>query len=121
MTSYDYHNYMIAWDVVNLSGRKNKKAVEVGPWPDKKGWANKYDATTGCCDVEFEGLDEAEEAQLLVNQAISLIFYGVPANEILGEFSKIRVWREMNIKLPGGTYHAFLPSKGFMTWNPWTG
>ena len=35
MTSYDDNNYMIAWDYVTLSGRKNEKAVEVGPWPDK--------------------------------------------------------------------------------------
>ena len=35
MTSYDDNNYMIAWDYVDLSGRKNEKAVEVGPWPDR--------------------------------------------------------------------------------------
>ena len=120
MTSYHDNNYMIAWDLVDLSGRKNQKAVEVGPWPDRTGWSNKYEATTGCCDFGFEEHEEAEQAQILVNQAISLIFYGVPAKEVLGEFSKIRVWREMDIQLPGGTYHAFLPSRGYTTWNPWT-
>ena len=121
MTSYDDNNYMIAWDYVTLSGRKNEKAVEVGPWPDRTGWSRKYQATTGCCDLGFEGHDEAKEAQILVNAAASLIFYGVPANEILEEFSKIKVWRDMDIQLPAGTYHAFLPSKGYMTWNPWAG
>ena len=121
MTSYDDNNYMIAWDVVNLSGQKNEKAVEVGPCPDKTRWSNKYDATTGHCDLEFEDLDDAEQAQVLVNLAASLVFYGVPASEILEEFSKIKVWRDMDIQLPAGTYHAFLPSKGYTTWNPWAG
>ena len=119
MTSYDDHNYMIAWDYVALSGRKNEKAVEVGPWPDTMRWASRYDGTTGCCNMEFEGLTEEEEAQVLVNTAVNLMFYGVPAKEILEEFSKIQVWREMDIQLPSGTYHAFLPSAGHTTWNPW--
>ena len=121
MTSYDDENYMIAWDYVDLSGRKNQKAVEVGPWPDKNRWSNKYEATTGCCDQAFEDLDDAEQAQILVNTAASLMFYGVPARESLEEFAKIRVWRDMDIRLPAGTYHAFLPSKGYTSWNPWAG
>ena len=49
------------------------------------------------------------------------MFYGVPASESLEEFAKIRVWRDMDIRLPAGTYHAFLPSKGYTSWNPWAG
>ena len=114
---YDGNDWMIAWNGRLIEG---SSAIEVGPWPDSTGWSNTYAKTTGCCNTFVHDLDDAEQARLLVNQAVDLMFDGIPPEMVLTEFAKIRVWREMKVDLLAGySYKAFLPGKGYESWNPW--
>lgn len=95
-------------------------AIEVGPWPDKTGWSRKYDLTTGCCYTAYRELPEEEQAQRLLNEAAHISFQGMPAEDVLEELSKIRIWREMGIKLiQGDAQHAFYEPRGYQFWNPY--
>ena len=91
---YSDKNWMIAWNTSDSVPR-----MEVGPWPDRTGWSNAYDMTTGCCYSLVQDLDDAEQARLLVNEAVNLMFNGIPSQIVLEEFSKIRVWKEMKVDL----------------------
>jgi hypothetical protein len=44
--------WMVAW--TPYSG----DAIEVGPWPDKSGWSDRYRFTGGCCFEEVRALRE---------------------------------------------------------------
>ena len=110
--TYEGNDYMIAWDSLTKTPR-----VRVGPWPDRTGWSDDYRLTTGCCDVYFHRLSESEQAQALLNLAADLMFTGVAPRDVLQEFSKIRTWREMGVRLPSGDCErAFLP--GRVDFNP---
>ena len=102
---YRNNDYMIAWN------RRERTRLEVGRWPDNTGWSEPYLFTTGCCGLGFEELPETEQAQRLRNQAFVLIVaYRVPVQDVLREFSKIGVWCDIGITLPGGGYQkAFAP------------
>lgn len=116
---YEGNDWIIAW---NPAMDSLPVALEVGPWPDRTGWSDKYGATTGCGDSSVSDLDDKEQARLLVNQAADLMFSGIPPQTVLHEFSKIRVWRDMKVDLLGAHgYWAFLPRLGYEEWNPWTG
>ena len=111
-TSYDGENWMIAWEAPNL---------KVGPWPDKTGWSKgSLISTSGYCFFELHGQDDQEIAERLVGQALYLISEGVPVGTVFEEFAKIRIWREMKIKLttPGG-FWAFHPKVGYHKMNPY--
>ena len=103
--------YMIAWDWAD------PPHVEVGPWPDLTGWSDAYNLTTGHCNAAFQQMSESQQAQALLNLAASLMFEGVSPQDILQEFSKIDVWRDMSVLLPQGRLaRAFMPEK--VNWNP---
>ena len=118
MAIYDGNDWMIGW-TSNWDGRE--PTMEVGPWPDLTRWSNKYHLTSGCCFTAFRGMDEEEQARRLLNEAANLMFQGVPAEMVLREFAKIRVWCQMRVRLIPGDYLAFLPSLGYEKWNPWSG
>ena len=106
MNSLD-EGFMIAWDFPSPKAR-----IEVGPWPDTVGWSNDYRLTTGHCNRFFRDLSERCQAQALLNLAAELIFEGMNPGDVLEEFAKIRIWREMGVMLPAGYFQcAFLPGK----------
>lgn len=105
--------FMIAWDFPSPTAH-----VEVGPWPDTLGWSKNYPLTTGHCDSFFGGLSEKDQAQALLNLAAQLMFAGIDPGDVLEEFAKIRIWREMRVLLPAGDFQrAFLPGK--VKFNPY--
>ena len=109
--SYNGMDWMIAW---------RGDHMEVGPWPDRTGWSRKYDLTTGCCNFALHEQSESEIAASLVGQALYLISDGVPKETVFREFAKIRIWREMRIKLTtGGEPWAFYPPVGYLKLNPY--
>lgn len=110
---YNDNDYMIAW---TIQGVADGPRIKVGPWPDITHWSSKYRFTTGCCDSFYLRLNPAEQAQALVTLAADLMFDGVPSEDILREFSKIGIWRELEILLPSGYYRAFQPNS--IDWNP---
>ena len=103
---------MIAWDVSPGTPR-----VVVVPWPDVTGQSEQYKLTTGYCDKFFSDLPESQQAQALLNLAAQLMFKGVPPHDVLQEFAKIRIWREMGVILPNGDFpRAFIT--GNIKFNP---
>ena len=103
--------FMVAWD------RGREPAVELGPHPDTTGWTRRYRATAGCCDTYFVDLPRDEQAQVLLNLAAGLMFEGVPPADVLREFAKVSLWRDMGVTLPfGQAERAFIP--GNIDWNP---
>ena len=110
--SYDSEDWMIAWTGSDL---------KVGLWPEEHGWSEAYDNTTGYCFYDLHGQDDEDIAQRLVGQALFLVSTGVPIEIVLKEFSKIRVWREMKIKLTTpGDFWAFYPKIGYQVINPYS-
>ena len=84
--------YMIAW---NPKGSGRSPGCRVGPHPDLTNWEAPYEMTTGCCYSGFPPADRGEHERWLLAQALVLVIQGVALHEILNEFSKIDVWRQM--------------------------
>ena len=111
-----HEQYIIAWDI------EPTPRVKVGPWPDRSGWSNEYLSTSGWPYEAFQQMDRNEQAQALLNLAADLMFEGIDRVQILREFSRIDVWREMSVLLPSGRWQLALtenPLKpGEYQWNP---
>ena len=109
--TYNDKNWMIAWTTPRLM---------VGPWPDRTGWSNDYGSTTGYCYQYLHDYSDEEIALALTGQALFLVSAGVPIETVLREFAKIKVWREMQIKLTTpGEFWAFYPKIGHQVINPY--
>ena len=103
--------FMIAWST------RREQMVEVGPWPDYQRWSREYESTSGCCYSFFKNLSRAEQAQAMLNLAAELMFQGVPPENVLKEFAKVGLWRDMSVLLPLGRMdRAFIP--GCVEWQP---
>ena len=113
MEIYESNNYMIAWNY-------DPPDVKVGPWPDLAGWSSRYFGSSGCCDAGFLGASRNEQVQRLQGMALDLLFDGISPENVLREFSKIRVWREMGILLPPGYYERahLIDDQGNLRWSP---
>ena len=48
-----------------------------------------------------------------------MISQGVPAETVFREFSKIRIWRDMQLKTTAGDYLAFHAQSGYQGMNPY--
>lgn len=110
---YNNNDYMIAWTILGVG---DGPRIKVGPWPDRTLWSLEYRSTIGCCNSFYLELSVTEQAQALITLAADLMFDGVPSKDILREFSKIGIWRDLEILLPSGYYRAFLPDS--IDWNP---
>ena len=113
--NFENNDYMIAFDVGESPLRPR---VAVGLLPDRSGWSNGYMATTGCCDANFTTLSEKEQTQALLNQAAMLMFWGVSPQNVLQEFSKIKIWREMGTRLPSGELPRTFHRQNYLEFNP---
>ena len=103
--------FMVAWRI------EPAPAVALGPWPDTSGWSDRYRGTSGCCFAYFKALSRDEQAQALLNLAAGLMFEGIPPADVLREFSKVRLWRDMGVLLPQGPQErAFI--SGRIAWSP---
>lgn len=94
-------DWMIAWTSAKRAG--NNHTIEVGPWPDRARWSDKYDSTTGCCDIALHDLTPQQRAQRLVNEFWHLVLVeGLDPAAVNREFWKIKCYREMTIDLCNG-------------------
>ena len=110
METFPDDGYMIAWST-------NPGKVKVGPWPDHRRWSSEYQCTSGCCYSAFKRVSETDQAQALLNLAAGLMFQGISPDDILREFSQIRIWRDMSVLLPLGRMdRAFIA--GRTDWSP---
>ena len=103
--------YMISWTPDDEIGRQGDRTVgvQVGPWPDTTGWSDAYELTV---HAEFVGTDR--EAAHLRDLALQLVLDGCPPADVLGEFSRILVWRQLRVAT--GAW-AFVPDR-WSEWNP---
>ena len=107
--SYNGKDWMIGWTPPHMM---------VGPWPDRTGWSMAYTATTGFCNLDLHDYEDEDLALALTGQALFLVSDGVPIKTVLREFAKIKVWREMKIKLTTpGDHWAFHPNVGYQRLN----
>ena len=106
--------YMIAWRT-NFC-EDGPPMVKVGPWPDRTGWTDGLHATGHF--PAFQEMTPGQQAQALLNLAAQMMFHGVPPADILREFAKIAVWRDMGFIEPTGfVTRAFIPGR-YDEWNP---
>ena len=111
MTELPDDGFMVAWNIEPVP------CIEVGPWPDRTRWSDRYRSTSGCCNMPFLNSPPAERAQVLLNLAAGLMFDGIPPEDVLREFAKVSLWRDMSVMLPGGRYErAFIAGRD--DWNP---
>ena len=112
--------FMVAWSIRYnpvAQGVAPGPALSVGPHPDVTGWSSHYMYTTGCCDAHFMDLSRDEQAQALLNLAAALMFEGIPPADVLWEFAKVSLWRDMSVMLPQArAERAFLSDD--ISWNP---
>lgn len=120
MTELPDDGFMVGWNIERRSTPLFPgPALEVGPHPDITEWSVRYMSTTGCCDAYFMHLSRAEKAQALLNLAADLMFDGILPADVLHEFAKVSLWRDMQVTLPSGRYgRAFIP--GSADWMPHT-
>ena len=106
-------DFMVAWTPASEHGPAR---LEVGPHPDRSQWSANYLLTAGSCSATFLRMTEAEQGQALLNLAAQVMFDGVAPGDVLREFAKVRVWRDMGVLLPSGWWRrAFDPGR-----NDWT-
>lgn len=104
-----------------VRGNQKLEKMRVGPWPDKTGWSDSYSLTSGCCFTFVHELPDDEIAERLMGEALVMISDGVPPSLVFKEFAKIRIWREMGVKLLEGDYEcAFRSEAGYQAFNPHT-
>ncbi len=64
-------------------------------------------------------MPSTEQAQALVNLAADLLLSdNIEPQDILSEFAKIGVWREMGLFLPNGNYERVFLSDNYTRFNP---
>lgn len=58
---------MIAWTPASWTDSRPETAgrVEVGPWPDTKGWSDAYASTVGACFAELHKISEWQRTAVL--------------------------------------------------------
>ncbi len=79
---YNIDNWMAAW---NTGG-----PVKVGPWPDRTGWSDDYEMTTGCCRSRQDG---DRIALMFIDFHSLVVGYEVDPAEAHREFLKIKEYR----------------------------
>ncbi len=111
--NFDNNNYKIAWTAAG----PGPACLEVGAWPDRTGWSDSFDSSTGCCDTAFTQMSGTDQAQALLNLAAQLMFEGCEPTDVLNKFSRIGVWRDMSVLFPYGRCgRAFIA--GDVNWSP---
>ena len=110
--SYNNRDWMIGWNI-------SKKEMVVGPYPDNTNWSIPYGSTSGCCFTNVQNMTDEEIAECLRSEALQMISEGVPAGTVFEEFSKIRIWRDMRIKITAGDYLAFRAENGYREMKPY--
>ena len=68
--------------------------IEVGPWPDRRGWSDGYALTFGACYMERHELTAAMQVALMFIDFQQVVAdYEVPVADAHREFQKIEEYR----------------------------
>lgn len=68
--------------------------IEVGPWPDKTGWSDRYQLTFGACNLDRHKRPAAQQVLLLfIDFQQAVVDYCVPVADVHREFLKIDEYR----------------------------
>lgn len=94
---FENGNWMVAWTPMGKPqhGEAKPGSIEVGPWPDKTGWSDRYPFTTGCCELPRLDWTEKQRAfQLLLDFHTIVVHDGIDPRKAHVEFMKIDDYRE---------------------------
>ena len=78
---YAIDEWMVAW---NKGG-----PVEVGPYPDNRGWSDRNDMSAGCCLANRGVSVEAKAMMLFIDFNKLVVGYGLDPQAVHREFLKI--------------------------------
>jgi len=68
--------------------------IEVGPWPDRTRWSDKYELTAGCCEMpRLETSPEEQMLCLLRDFHTIVVADGLDPQAVHREFLKIGAYR----------------------------
>lgn len=93
---------MIAWNPTWWDGEESGK-IEVGPWPDRSGWSDRYRMTIGACFSERHKFTPLEWALMVFVDFNTLVAGGMIAPDAAHRaFLKIDEYRDhVSLELPG--------------------
>ncbi len=84
----NYRETMIAWNV-------GKPEIEVGPWPDRHGWSDRYEMTTAPCEADMRQRSPDQLlAQLFINFNTIVVRDRVPTEAAHQAFMAINEYRD---------------------------
>lgn len=116
---FDLDRWMVAWTPADSPrGEWNKDdappgSIEVGPWPDKTRWSDRYASTSGCCFTEWRNLTHEQKLQDIVNGFFSLVLAdGIDPRAVHREFWKIDAYRELELRFLGHGPYVMFQGKG---------
>jgi hypothetical protein len=69
--------------------------IEIGPWPDKTGWSDRYCYTTGACEMSLhEASADGRIMQLFLDFNAIVVRDGINPQEVHKAFLKIDEYRQ---------------------------
>jgi hypothetical protein len=80
--------WMVGWSL----GKPD--AVEVGPWPDRTRWSDRYDFVSGCCNLGRHKMPHECKVTLAFIDFHSVVNDGVDAKTASRQFCKIADFRQ---------------------------
>jgi hypothetical protein len=102
MPSLTKDNWMVAWNRIlkgqgfSPPGAWTKPGdVEVGPWPDRAGWSDRYLSTAGCCFADRQDMTPDQKiGQIFIDFHTLVVGDGIDPQAAHREFLKIKDYRE---------------------------
>lgn len=88
---------MIAWTPAweHHADNPTKGKVEVGPWPDRTGWSDRYSMTVGACLMERHKAPEWQQiAMVFIDFHSVVVGYGIDPQEAHTAFLAIDEYRQ---------------------------
>lgn len=70
---FTVHNWMVAYNPKRHPGEPDQHKsgqIEVGPWPDHRGWSDKYDFTDGCCMRDWKDANRTLQMFIVFNTVV---------------------------------------------------
>jgi len=101
------NDFMIVWN----RGKGRETEILVVPWPENVDAESRlFRSSAGCCDQTFNNAPDRDKQHILVGLFLDLVIRKrIDPVALHREFSKIGLWREMDISLPTGRYRACFP------------
>lgn len=95
-------NWMVGW---TPKGWDRPVSIEVGPWPDKTMWSERYRMTDGCCWTSWRDLPLADKVAQMMLCQLHCIDGGVDPLAAHAEFMRIREYRDYVIASQGRPFY----------------